>query len=64
MSSRRTSSVAKEDVGFPRMLYCDSMCSQMLPGMALALPGALLGNGKCVNLRQRVQGSVRAVTAI
>jgi hypothetical protein len=70
MSSRRTSSVPKEDV-FPRMLYCDSSCSQTLPGLSPALPGALLGNatrhlgdGKRVILRQRVRGSVRAVRAV
>jgi hypothetical protein len=71
MSSRRTSSVPKEDVVFPRMLYCDSRCSQTLPGLLPALPGALLdnatrrlGDGKCVILRQRVRGSVRAVKAV
>jgi len=31
MISRRTSSIPKEDV-FPRLLYSDSMCSQVLPG--------------------------------
>jgi len=31
MISRRTSSKAKEDV-FPRLLYSDSTCSQVLPG--------------------------------
>jgi len=35
MSSRRTSSVPKEDVVFPRMLYCDSRCSQTLTGLSL-----------------------------
>jgi len=30
MISRRTSSIPKEDV-FPRLLYSDSMCSQVLP---------------------------------
>ena len=71
MSSRRTSSVPKEDVVFPRMLYCDSRCSQTLPGLSPALPGALecnatrrLGDGKRLILRQRVRGSVRAVRAV
>jgi hypothetical protein len=70
MSSRRTSSVPKEDV-FPKMLDCDSRCSQTLPGLSPALPGALLcnathrlGDGKRVILRQRVRGSVRAVRAV
>jgi len=69
MSSRRTSSVPK-DV-FPRMLYCDSRCSQTLTGLSPALPGALLcnairrlGDGQRVILRQRVRGSVRAVRAV
>ena len=71
MSSRRTSSVPKEDVVFPRMFYCDSRCSQTLTGLSPALPGALLcnatcrlGDGKRVILRQRVRGSVRAVRAV
>src|SRR5882757_1563583 len=71
MSSRHTSSVPKEDAVFPRMLYCDSRCSQTLPGLLPALPGALqcnatrrLGDGKRVILRQRVRGSVRAVRAV
>jgi hypothetical protein len=71
MSSRRTSSVPKEDAVFPRMLYCDSRCSQTLPGLSPALPGALLcnvtrrlGDGKCVILCRRVRGSVRAVRAV
>jgi hypothetical protein len=70
MSSRRTSSIPKDDV-FPRMLYCDSRCFQTLPGLSPALPGALvcnvthhLGDGKCVILRQRVRGSVRAIRAL
>jgi len=70
MSSRRTSSVPKDDV-FPRMLYCDSSCSQTLPGLSPALPGALLcnatrrlGDRQRVILRQRVRGSVRAVRAV
>jgi hypothetical protein len=69
MSSRRTSSVPK-DV-FPRMLYCDSRCSQTLTGLSPALPGVLLcnatrrlGDGQRVILRQRVRGSVRAVRAV
>ena len=71
MSSRRTSSVPKEDVVFPRMHYCDSRCSQTLPGLSPALPGALqcnatrrMGDGKPVILCQRVRGSVRAVRAV
>jgi hypothetical protein len=71
MSSRRTSSVPKADVVFPRMLYCDSRCSQTLTGLSPALPGALLcnatrrlGDGQRVILRQRVRGSVRAVRAV
>jgi len=71
MSSRRTSSVPKEDVVFPRMLYCDLRCSQTLTGLSLALPGALLcnatrrlGDRQHVILRQRVRGSVRAVRAV
>jgi len=70
MSSRYTSSVPKQDI-FPRMLYCDSRCSQTLPGLSPALPGALLcnatrrlGDGKRVILRQRVRGSVRALRAV
>jgi len=66
-----TSSVPKEDVVFPRMLYCDSRCSQTFPGLSLALPGALLcnatrrlGDGQRVILRQSVRGSVRAVRAV
>jgi hypothetical protein len=71
MNPRRTSSVPKEDVVFPRMLYCDLRCSQTLPGLSPALPGALqcnatrrLGDGKPVILRQRVRGSIRAVRAV
>jgi hypothetical protein len=71
MSSRRTSSVPKEDIVFPRMLYCDSRCSQMLPGLSPTLPGALLcnatcrlGDGKLLILHQRVRGSVRAIRAV
>jgi hypothetical protein len=71
MSSRRTSSVTKEDVVFPRMLYCDSRYSQTLTGLSPALPDALqcnatrrLGDGQRVILRQRVRGSVRAVRAV
>jgi hypothetical protein len=71
MSSRSTSRVPKEDVVFPRMLYCDSRCSQTLTGLSLALPGALLcnanrrlGDRQHVILRQRVRGSVRAVRAV
>ena len=61
MSSRRTSSVPKEDVVFPRMLYCESRCSQMLPGLSPVILGALLfnptrhlGDGKHEILCQRV----------
>jgi len=71
MSSRRTNSVPKEDVVFPRMLYCDSRCSQTLAGSTPALPGGLLcnathhlGDGKRVILRQKVRGSIRAVRAV
>jgi hypothetical protein len=71
MSSRRTSCVPKEDVVFPRMLYCDFRCSQTLTGLSLALPGALLcnatrrlGDRHRVILRQSVRGSVRAVRAV
>jgi len=71
MRSRRTSSVPKGDVVFPRMLYCDSRCSQTLTGLSLALPGALLcnatrrlGDRQRVILRQRVRGSVRALRAV
>jgi len=53
MISRRTSSVPKEDIVFPRLLYCDLRCSktycwrshscplrsQVLPGSFSALPG-------------------------
>ena len=56
MISRRTCSVPKEDVVFPRLLYCDSRCSQtcsrcsqvchrrsqVLPGLSSALPGLSL----------------------
>jgi len=71
MCSRRTSSVPKEDVVFPRMLYCDSRCSQTFPSLSLALPGALLcnatrrlGDGQRVILRPRVRGSIRAVRGV
>jgi len=71
MSSRRTSSVPKEAVVFPRRLYCDSRCSETLPGLSPTLPGALLcnetrllGDGKRVILRQRVKGSVQAIRAV
>jgi len=67
----RTSSIPKEDVVFPRMLYCDSRCSRTLPGLSRALPGALLcnatrrlGDRKRVILRRRIRGSVKAVRAI
>jgi hypothetical protein len=53
------------------MLYCDSRFSQTLTGLSPALPGALLcnatrrlGDGQLVILRQRLQGSVRAVRAV
>jgi len=53
------------------MLYCDSRCSQTLPGLSPALLGALLCNATCrlgdgqrVIFRQRVRGSVRAVRAV
>jgi hypothetical protein len=49
---------------FPRMLYCDSRCSQMLSGLSPALPGALICNLMRVIFRQRVRGSVRAVRAV
>jgi hypothetical protein len=56
---------------FPRMLYCDSRCSQTLTGSSLALPGDLLCNATCrlgdwqrVIMRQRVRGSVSAVRAV
>jgi len=69
MSSRRTSSVPKDVI--PRMLYCDSRCSQTLTGLSPALPGALLcnatrrlGDGQRVIIRHRVRGSVRAVRAV
>jgi hypothetical protein len=71
MSSRCTSSDPKEDVVFPRMLYCDSRCSQTLPGLSPELLCALLCNatrrlddGKRVIPRQSVRGSVRAVRAV
>jgi len=71
MSSTCTSSVPKEDVVFPRMLYCDWRCSQTLIGLSPALPGALLcnatrrlGDRKLVILCQRVQGSIRAVRVV
>jgi hypothetical protein len=71
MSSRSTSRVPKEDVVFPRMLYCDARCSQTLPGLSPALPRALLCTAtrrqvdrKRVTLRQRVRASVRAVRAV
>jgi len=48
MISWRTSSVPKEDIVFPRLLYCDSRCSQschrrsqVLPGLLSALPVTL-----------------------
>jgi hypothetical protein len=71
MSSRRTSSVPKEDVVFPRMLYCDLRCSQTITGLSLALLDAMLcnvirclGDRQRVILCQRVRGSVRAVLAV
>jgi hypothetical protein len=67
----RNSNIPKEDGVFPRMLYCDSRCSQMLPGLFPALPGALLcnmtrhlGDEKRVILRLSVPGSVRAIRAV
>jgi len=41
MISRRTSSVSEENVVFPRLLYCDSRCSKMLPGFSSVLPDLL-----------------------
>jgi hypothetical protein len=64
MSSRRNSSVPKEDDVFPRMLYCDSRCSQTLPGALLCNATRRLGDGKSVILYQRVRGSVRALRAV
>jgi hypothetical protein len=71
MSSRRTSNVPKEDVVFPKMLYCDLRCSQTLTGLSPALPGTMqcnatrrLGDGQRVILRQRIRDSVRAVRAV
>jgi hypothetical protein len=71
MSSRRTHSVSKEEVVFPRMLYCDSRCFQTLPGLLPEIPGALLcnaarrlGDGKRVILPQPVRGSVRALRGV
>jgi hypothetical protein len=71
MSSRRTSRVPKEDVVFPRMLYCESRSSQMLTGLLPALPGVVLcyatrrlGAGQRTILCQRVRGSVRSLIAI
>jgi len=49
MISRRTGSVAKEDV-FPRLLYCDSRCSQSCRRRSPVLPGApnvLSGAPRC-----------------
>jgi hypothetical protein len=67
----RTSSVPNEHVVFPRMLFCDSRCTKSLPGFSLVLSGFLgsnvtcrMGDGERVILHQRVQGSVRAVSAI
>jgi len=46
MVSRQTSCIPKEEVGFPRVLYCDSRCSQtcrrrfqVLPRLSSVLPG-------------------------
>jgi hypothetical protein len=71
MRSRRISSVPKEDVVFPRMLYCDSRCPQTLTGLLLALPGALQGNATRrlgvrlrVILLQGVRDSVSALRAV
>jgi hypothetical protein len=71
MSSRRSSSISKDDVVFPRILFCDSRCSQTLTGLLPVLPGALLcnaisrlGDGQGVIPRQRVRGSVRSVRAV
>jgi hypothetical protein len=71
MSSCHPSSVPKEDVVFPRMIYCYSRCSQTLPAVSLALPDAVLwnatsglGDRQLVILRQRVEGSVIAVRAV
>jgi hypothetical protein len=39
--SRRTSSVPKEDVLFPRLLYCESWCSQTCRWRSQVFPGLL-----------------------
>ena len=78
MISRPTCSIPK-DV-FPRLLYSDSTCSQVLPsapeghfispvnsgrGMYATRVGTRrLGERKRVSLRQSVRGSVRAVRAV
>jgi len=38
MISRCTSTVPKGDVVFPRLLHCDSRCSQVLPYLSFSLP--------------------------
>jgi len=55
MISKRTSSVPKEDVVFPRLLHCDLRCSQtcrrpsqVLPGLLLALPVTLKAGRKAL----------------
>jgi len=57
MISRRTNSMPKEDVIFPRLVYCDSRRSQVLPGLLLPLPVtlkagriALIGSYTCLKL--------------
>jgi len=79
MIPRRTGSIPKEDV-FPRLLYSDSTCSQVLPGSpeghyissvnsgrgmyATRVATRHRGDGKRLIFRQTVQGSVRAVRAV
>jgi len=78
MISRRTSSIPK-DV-FPRLVYSDSTCSQVLPAApegryisqvntgrrmdAMRVTTCRLGNGKRVNIHQRARRSVRAIRAV
>ena len=67
MISRRTSSVPKEEVAFPRQLNCDSrrsqtccQCSQVLPGQLSALPDLLPAQADVLRL---VVGAHRLVAA-
>ena len=58
MISRRTSRIPKEEVVFPRLLYCDSRCSQTSRQHSQVLPGIL---STPPYLSQVLPGAVRLV---